>query len=97
MMQSLESIPTWFSDFFDINVEAGEVILSIAVICAVLLPTMYLSMRMKTSTPVPTILMFFLTVALLVGIGWLDVWIMVTLVCVVAMAVAWWGRKTIGG
>jgi hypothetical protein len=96
-MQSLESIPTWFSDFTDISLEAAQIILSISVILAVLLPTMYLSMRMKTSSHVPTILLFFLTESLLVGIGWLPFWVLIATVAVLALAIASFGTKGVTG
>lgn len=96
-MQSLESVPSWFSDFTGINLEAGEVILSIVVILAAVLPTMYLSMQMKHPSNLPTIFMFFLTASFLVGIGWLDIWIMIALICLMAMSIAWFGRKIATG
>ena len=55
-IMSLESIPTYFSDFMDISLEAGQAILSIIVILAVLLPTMYLSVS-YTHLTLPTILL----------------------------------------
>lgn len=96
-MQSLESIPTWFSDTMNITLEAGQIILSMAVLLAVLLPTMYLSMRLKTSSHLPTILMFFVTESLLVGIGWLPIWIIIGTVAVLALAIASLGTKAVTG
>ena len=96
-MQSLESIPTWFSDTMNITLEAAQMILSVAVILAVLLPTMYLSMRLKTSSHLPTILMFFLVEALLVGITWLPFWILIATVAVLALAIAALGTKVVTG
>jgi len=96
-MQSLESIPIWFSDTLNITLEAGQMILSVAVILAILLPTMYLSMKLKTSSHLPTILMFFLTESLLVGIGWLPFWILIATVALLAFAIASLGTKAVTG
>ena len=93
-MMSLESIPTYFSDFFDISVEAAEIALSIMVIMAILLPVMYLS---KGKSNLPTILIFYLTEGLLVGIGWLNFWILITTIVVLAAAVATLGTKVVTG
>jgi len=91
---SLESIPTYFSDFFDISVEAAEIALSIMVIMAILLPVMYLS---KGKSNLPTILIFYLVEGLLVGIGWLNFWILITTIVVLAAAVATLGTKVVTG
>lgn len=93
-MMSLESIPTYFSDFFDISVEAAEIALSIMVIMAILLPVMYLS---KGKSNLPTILIFYLVEGLLVGIGWLNFWILITTIVVLAAAVATLGTKVVTG
>ncbi len=95
-MQSLEDIPTWFSDTLDITLEAAQVILSIAVILSVLLPTMYLSRGSKSST-FPVVVMFFLVESMLVGIGWLPFWILIATVAVLALALASLGTKVVTG
>jgi hypothetical protein len=91
---SLESIPTYFSDFFDISVEAAEILLSVMVIMAILLPVLYLS---KGKSNLPTILIFFLTESFLVGIGWLDAWIMIATICVSSLFVAKFGAEIVTG
>jgi hypothetical protein len=93
-MMSLESIPTYFSDFFDISVEAAEILLSVMVIMTILLPVLYLS---RGRSNLPTILIFYLTEAFLVGIGWLDFWILITTIVLLAAAVATLGTKTVTG
>lgn len=92
---SLESIPTWFSDFSEISLEAAQVLLSMVVILAVLIPIMYLSRNNKGN--LPTILMFFLTEAFLVGIGWMPFWILIATVAVMAIAVAYLGTSVVTG
>ena len=92
---SLESIPTYFSDFMDISLEAAQAILSIFVILAVLLPTMYLSRGNKST--VIEIVMLVLTESFLVGIGWLPFWLLIATVAVLSFGVAALGTKTVTG
>ena len=92
---SLESIPTYFSDFLDITLEAGQAILSIIVILAVLLPTMYLARGNKST--IIEIVMLFLTEAFLVGIGWLPFWLLIATVAVLAFGVASLGTSAVTG
>ena len=91
---SLESIPTYFSDFLDISLEAGQAILSIVVILAVLLPTMYLS---RNKSIIIEVIMLFLTEAFLVGIGWLPFWLLIATVALMALGVASVGTKAVTG
>jgi len=93
-MPSLEDIPTWFSDYFGIVFEAGQVILSIIVILMVLLPVLLLTRGKGLTIPA---VMFILTEAVLVGIGWLPSWIMILTVVVIALGIARFGTKMIGG
>ena len=90
---SLESIPTYFSDFLDITLEAGQVLLSIVVISAVLLPTMYLSKGNRTAE----LIMLFLAEVFLVGIGWAPFWLLIATVAMMALAIATIGTKTVTG
>ena len=94
-MQSLESIPTWFSDFMNITLEAAQMILSVVVILAILLPTMYLARG--TKAVLVEVVMLFLSMSLLVGIGWLPFWILIATVAVLALAVASLGTKVVTG
>jgi len=91
---SLESIPTYFSDYMGISLEAAQAILSIVVILAILLPVMVLT---KGQSNTVYILTFFLTEAFLVGIGWLAFWILIATVALMAFAVASLGTKTVTG
>ena len=94
-MQSLESIPTWFSDTMNITLEAAQMILSVSVILAILLPTMYLARGTRAVTI--EIVMLFLSECLLVGIGWLPFWILIATVAVMALAIASFGTKIVTG
>ena len=92
---SLESIPTYFSDFLDISLEAGQAILSIVVLLAVLLPTMYLSRGSRSI--VIEIVMLVLTESFLVGIGWLPFWLLIATVAVLALGIARAGTDAVLG
>lgn len=94
-MQGLEDVPTWFSDTMNISLEAGQAILSIAVILAVLLPTMYLARGTRAVTI--EIVLLFLCECVLVGIGWLPFWILIATVAVLAFAIASFGTKLVTG
>lgn len=94
-MQSLESIPTWFADFTDTSLEAAQVILSVCIILAVILPTMYLSRGNRSN--IVEIVMLFLVESLLVGIQWLPFWILIATVAVMALAIASLGTKVVTG
>ena len=94
-MQSLEDIPAYFADFMGISLAAAQVILSIVVILAVLLPTMYLARGTRAITI--EIVMLFLCECLLVGIGWLPFWILIATIAVMAIAIAMLGTKVVTG
>lgn len=94
-MQSLEDIPTWFSDATDISLGAAQVILSIIVILAVLLPTMYLSRGNKST--IVEIVMLFLAEGFLVAVGWLPFWLLIATVALMALAIASLGTKVVTG
>ncbi len=91
---SLEDIPVYLAGFLDISIEAAQVILSISVIFAVLLPVMYLS---KSDNPTVYFIVLFLAECLLVGIGWLPFWILITTVGVIAIAIALLGTRVVVG
>ena len=78
----------------DISLAAAQVILSLVVILAVLLPTMYLSKGRQT---ISVLVMLFLSMGLLVGIGWLPFWILIATVAVMALAIASLGTKLVTG
>lgn len=94
-MQGLESIPTWLSTAWGISLESAQVLLSIIVILAVLLPVMYFAEGIRAITV--EIVMIFLVESLLVGIGWLPFWIMIATVAVMAIAIALLGTRVVTG
>jgi len=92
---SLEDIPQSFADFFDINLLSAQVILSIAVIFALLLPTMIL--LKDKNAPLIYLVMVLLGECLLVGLGWLSFWVLIATVAMMAMGVAFLGGGAITG
>jgi hypothetical protein len=92
-MQSLESVPTWFADFLGIELNAGQVILSLVVVLAFLLPTLLLSKGNK----LPPFFALFGSLTLLVGIGWAPLWLLITTVFLMAIVGAMFGRDAIMG
>jgi len=91
---SLEDIPAALADLWGITEAAAQVLLSIVVILAVLLPVMYLS---KGKSEMIIIVMTFITISMLVGIGWLPFWILIAIVSVMAIAWAFLGSKVVVG
>ncbi len=92
---SLEDIPTAFADAVGINVGTAQVILSIIIIFALLLPTMLLA-RGKNVTTI-YLIMILLGECLLVGLGWMPFWILIATVAMMAMAIATFGTKVVTG
>lgn len=91
---SLEDIPAALADLWGITEASAQILLSIVVILAVLLPVMYLS---KGSSEMIIIIMTFITISFLVGIGWLPFWILIAIVSVMAIAWAFLGSKVVVG
>ena len=91
----LEDIPSALADFFTINEATAQVILSIAVIFALLLPTMILA-RGKNATMI-YLMMALLAECLLVGLGWMPFWILIATVALMAFGVAVVGVGSITG
>jgi hypothetical protein len=91
---SLEDIPSYFSEFTGINETTAQLILSLAVIFAVLLPVMVLS-RGKNATTIWLIAVF-LGECIVLGLGWLPFWIMIMTIAVTVLAIAWLGGKLTG-
>lgn len=95
ILQSIEDIPDWLADVLGINLEAAQVLLSVIVILAVLLPTMYLARGTRAITI--EIVMLFLVECLLVGVGWLPFWVLIATIGVMAMAIALLGTRVVVG
>ncbi len=91
---SLEDIPQWLADAWDINLGTAQVIISIIVIFAILLP--YLVLDHKKPSAMISLILLFLAECLLVGLGWLPFWVLIMSAVMGAFAVAFLGQK-IGG
>ena len=92
---SLEDIPQAFADAVGINEGTAQVILSIIVIFALLLPTMLLA-RGKNATTIYLIVLL-LAECLLVGLAWMPFWILIATVAMMAVAIALLGTKVVTG
>ena len=91
----LEDIPSALADFFSINEGTAQVLLSISVIFALLLPTMVLA-KGKNATTI-YLIMLLLAESLLVGLGWLPFWILIATGAMMAVAIALMGTKVVTG
>lgn len=94
-MQGLEDIPAAFAEAVGINEATAQVILSITIIFALLLPVMLLT-RGKNVTII-YLIMILLAESFLVGIGWMPFWILIATVAMMAMAIASLGAKVVVG
>ena len=94
-MQGIEEIPDWLADAWGINLTTAQVIISIIVIFAILLPTMYLARGQNATTIY--LIMFVLAECLLVGLGWMPFWILIATVGAMAIAIAVIGSDAITG
>ena len=92
---SLEDIPSAFADAVGINEGTAQVILSIAIIFTLLLPTMLLA-RGKNATMI-YLIMLLLAECLLVGLGWMPFWILIATVAMMAVAIAMLGSNVVTG
>lgn len=92
---SLEDIPSVFAEAVGINEATAQVILSITIIFALLLPTMLLA-RGKNATTI-YLIMLLLAECLLVGLGWMPFWILIGTVAMMAMAIAFLGARVVTG
>lgn len=92
---SLEDIPEAFAEYFGINEGTAQVILSLTVIFALLLPTMVLA-RGKNAITIYLIILL-LAECLLVGLGWMPFWILIATAGMMGISIAMIGRNAIMG
>ena len=81
----LDDVVTWLADAWSINADIAGTILSFVVILAVMLP-IFLATHNSKNASTMWIVSFFMVQAILVGIGWLNVWI--TLACLLMASLA---------
>lgn len=94
LILSLEDIPSQLADYLGTNLGTAQVLLSIVVIFAVVLPVMLLA---KDKHQMPILITVFLTEMLLVGLGWLPFWVLITTIAIVATGIALLGSKMVTG
>lgn len=92
---SLEDIPEAFAEYFAINEGTAQMILSITVIFALLLPTMVLA-RGKNATMIYLIMLLFAEL-LCVGLGWMPFWILIATVGMMAIGIAFLSTGVVTG
>ena len=91
----ITDIPSWLASAWSISEGVAQIILSITVILAVMLPVLIVA-RGKTA-PTIYLMLFFLLEAFLVGVGWLPFWILVGTLVMGALAAALFGSKAVTG
>lgn len=92
---SLEDIPQNFADYFGINLTTAELILSVAIIFTILLPTMYLA-RGRNAVTI-WLIVTFLGECIVLGLGWLPFWIMIMTIAVTVLGIAVVGSRALTG
>ena len=92
---SLEDIPQAFADTVGINLGVAQVILTVAVIFTLILPTMLLAKGKNTIAL--TLIMVFLGECLCVGLGWLNFWVLIGTGAMMAISIALLGTKVVIG
>lgn len=83
---SLEEIPAQMADYFGINETTAQLLLSVVVIAMLLFPTMLLA-RGKNA-PTIWLIMAFLGECIVLGLGWLPLWIMIMTIAVTVLGIS---------
>ena len=94
-MQSLEDIPGWLSTTWGIDLVAAQIIMSLAVVMAVVLPVIILR-KGHTDFKLEMVMMW-LGMALCVGFGWLPLWILIVAILITAVGTAVLSGGILGG
>lgn len=85
---SLEDVPSWLADNLEINLGTAKILISIPLLFTVLLPLIYLTKESKANLTLVYIGVVFLVEMFLVGLGWLDFWILIATIALMAFGVA---------
>jgi hypothetical protein len=83
---SLEDIPAQFADYLGINETTAQLLLSLVIIFTLLLPTMYLA-KGKNAVTIWLIITF-LGECVVLGLGWMPLWIMIMTIVVTIFGMA---------
>lgn len=93
-MQSIEDLPSLIAGYWGITTAAAQVMLSLVVIMTIILPVLI----MTKGRNIPLVLaVFFITECFLVGIQWLDFWVLIGTLLMMALAWASLGSGAITG
>ena len=93
-MPDLEEIPGLLGTALGISEATAQILLSVIVIFALLLPTMYLARGRAITIQ---LIVVFLAEVLLIGMGWLPYWVLIATIAVMAIAVALLGTRVVVG
>ena len=88
-------MPSEFATYFGINETTAQLMLSLVVIFTLLLPTMYLA-KGKNAVTI-WLIVTFLGECIVLGLGWLPFWIMITTIAVTVLGMAITTSNAIGG
>jgi hypothetical protein len=91
---SLEDVPSYFAIYTGINETTAQLLLSLVVIFAILVPVMILA-RGKNAVTI-WLIFTFLGECVVLGLGWLPFWVMIMTIAVTALAIGFLGGK-LGG
>ena len=93
---SLEDWPEALGTFFGINETTAALILSLSVIFAIVLPVMLLTMKQDNAVTI-WLIFTFIGECVVLGLGWLPLWIMIMTIVITAIPIAMFGSRAIGG
>lgn len=92
---SLEDIPAVFAEAVGINEGTAQMILSLTIVFAILLPTMLLA-RGKNATTIYLIMLLFGEL-ICVGLGWMPFWVLIATAGMMAIAISLLGTGAVTG
>ena len=93
---SLEDAPEALATFFGINETTAALFLSLSVIMAIVLPIMILT-RENDNGVIIWLIFTFIGECVVMGLGWLPLWVMVMTLIITSIPISMLGAKVIGG
>jgi uncharacterized membrane protein len=92
---SLEDIPSYFAIYTGINETTAQLLFSLIIIFAILVP--YLILAHKNPSPMISLLLLFLGEAITLGLGWSPFWLMIMFMVLTSAGIAVLGARTVTG
>lgn len=93
-MQGLDDIPSQLASALGISELASQLLLSVIVVLAILLPVLYLT---RGRSAFPIIMSIFMAECLLIALGWIPYWLIIATIAVMAVAIAMLGTRIVMG